>query len=91
MKDKIKVQFGTSHSGDFENNTWIFEMDEKFSLMAGEFAIVPKDEFNQLIQQPTVEQKNVYQLFIGKVSEILGTAKTMQLLKESHETFNEPE
>jgi hypothetical protein len=32
-------------------------------------------------------QKLKYQLFIGKVSEIIGDEKTFELLKECQETF----
>lgn len=37
-----------------------------------------------------MENKLVYQLFIGKVSEILGFEKTVELLKEAKESFEVP-
>ena len=87
MKDNKKIYPG-------------FQYQKLFDYMADNHSLILlESEMQDIIevvneiqtQQPTDEQKNVYQLFIGKVSEILGTAKTMQLLKESHETFNEPE
>lgn len=44
-----KTQFGQSLTGDFEENTWTFEMLEDFKLSAGDFAIVPKIDFEVLI------------------------------------------
>ena len=34
------------------------------------------------------QEKLTQQLFIGKVSEIIGFSKTIELLKESKQTFN---
>lgn len=34
------------------------------------------------------KDKLIHQLFVGKVTEILGFEKTVQLLKESKEAFN---
>ena len=36
-------------------------------------------------------ERLMYQLFIGKVSEVIGVEKTMQLLKEAKDAFNKPE
>jgi hypothetical protein len=44
-----KTQFGQSLTGDFEENTWTFEMLEDFTVSAGDFAIVPKTDFEVLI------------------------------------------
>jgi hypothetical protein len=49
----MSVQFGESLTGDFEERTWTFEMPEDFSVKAGEFAIVPIDEYKQLIEKPS--------------------------------------
>jgi hypothetical protein len=46
---QIKTQTGSSLTCDFEENTWTFEMDENFVMCAGEFSIVPKNEFTELI------------------------------------------
>lgn len=46
---KLKVQFGESLTCDFEENTWTLEMDETFSISAGEFAIMPKEKYKKLI------------------------------------------
>jgi len=34
---------------DFEENTWTFEMQEDFKVTAGEFAIIPKDKYDNLL------------------------------------------
>lgn len=47
---KLKTQFGTAITADFEENTWTFEMDKNFKVTAGEFAIVDKILYDQLIQ-----------------------------------------
>jgi len=62
----MSVQFGESLTGDFEERTWTFEMTTEFTLKAGEFAIVPIDEYKQLLEKPsfngelilTLESKN---------------------------------
>ncbi len=46
--NKLSVQFGISAESDFEENTWTFEMPEKFSVWAGEFAIVDKKQFEEM-------------------------------------------
>lgn len=45
------TQIGESAMADFEENTWTFEMKEDFQVIAGEFAIVPKEEYLQLLSQ----------------------------------------
>ena len=45
------TQIGTSLTGDLMENTWTFEMSEGFSLSAGEFAIVPNDEYKKSLKQ----------------------------------------
>lgn len=44
-----KTQFGQSLMGDFEENTWTFEMEKDFKLTAGDFAILPKIDFEVLV------------------------------------------
>lgn len=46
----MKTQFGVSMDADFNENTWTFEMPVPFSVCAGEFAIVPKAEYDALIE-----------------------------------------
>lgn len=45
------VQFGTSATGDFELSTWTFEMPEDFKIWAGEFVIIPKEDYIKLTKQ----------------------------------------
>lgn len=46
----MTTQFGESLTGDFEEKTWTFEMPEDFTLKAGEFAIVPKAEYEAMVE-----------------------------------------
>lgn len=46
---KLKTQFGTSATADFEKNTWTFEMIGSFSVTAGDFAILPTQKYQSLI------------------------------------------
>lgn len=47
---KLNTQFGVAVTSDFSERTWTFEMPKKFSVSAGEFAILPKDKYERLIQ-----------------------------------------
>ena len=49
----MSTQFGESLTGDFEERTWTFEMPEDFTIKAGEFAIVPKAEYESMIAKPS--------------------------------------
>lgn len=51
MNENLNVQFGKSSSADFEEGIWTFEMKEGFYVKAGEFAILPKDEFENIIKK----------------------------------------
>jgi hypothetical protein len=46
---KLKTQFGTAVTADFEENTWTFEMNEDLKVTSGEFAILPKEKYNALL------------------------------------------
>lgn len=46
---KLKTQFGTALTADFQENTWTFLMPDNFKVSAGEFAILPKDKYNELL------------------------------------------
>jgi len=50
MKKTVKTQFAISESADFENSTWTFEMPENHIVCAGEFAIVDRTLYNNLMQ-----------------------------------------
>lgn len=49
-KKTIKTQFGISATADFEELTWTFQMSEKYSVVSGEFALVDKILYDQLIR-----------------------------------------
>lgn len=57
-KKTIKTQFGISATADFEGLTWTFQMPEKYSVVAGEFAMVDKILYDQLMQ--TVEDLAIH-------------------------------
>ena len=54
----IKTQFGISATADFVDNTWTFKMPEKYSVISGDFAIVDKILYDQLMQ--TVEDLAIH-------------------------------
>jgi len=47
--ENIKIQYGTSESANFDKNTWTFEMQKDYKVKAGEFVIMPKEEFENHI------------------------------------------
>lgn len=47
--ENLKTQFGTAVTADFEENTWTFEMDKNFKVIAGKFAILPKEKYDALL------------------------------------------
>lgn len=49
-KKTIPTQFGKSATADFEDLTWTFQMPEKYRVVSGEFAIVDKILYDQLMQ-----------------------------------------
>jgi hypothetical protein len=44
----MKTQFGTATTGDLSDNTITFEIEGDMTLCAGQYAIVPIDEYNNL-------------------------------------------
>jgi len=46
---KLITQTGKSATCDFEEKTWVFEMDSDFKVIAGKFAIIPKENYDSLI------------------------------------------
>lgn len=50
-KPTLGAQFGISATADFGERTWIFEMPENFRVSAGEFAIIPKTEYEALLAE----------------------------------------
>jgi len=46
----MNTLFGELLTGDFEENTMTFEMQGDFTLKAGEFAIVPKAEYDAMVE-----------------------------------------
>jgi hypothetical protein len=67
---------------------WLVEQIS-YTTTSSEIISYHKD-ISKLVEQAKKmekEQKLKYQLFIGKVIEIIGDKKTIELLKECHETF----
>ena len=46
---KLKTQFGTAVTADFEETAWTFEMPLGYKVTGGEFAILPKDKYDALL------------------------------------------
>ena len=53
----MKAQKGKSLTADFEQNTWTFEMSDDFTIRAGEFMLVPMEQYAQ--QQPSEQPQDV--------------------------------
>jgi len=62
---------------------WLVEKLNKYEL--ANYSV--KLKIIEQAKEMEKEQKLKYQLFIGKVSEIIGDKKTFELLKECQETF----
>lgn len=48
MPVRFATQIGQSEGADFEEDTWTFKMPEDFEVMAGEFAIMPRANFEAM-------------------------------------------
>ena len=47
----FKTQIAISASADFEQDTWSFEMESPYTVMAGKYAIVPIEQYNEALQR----------------------------------------
>lgn len=45
----IETQIGIAHSADFGENTWTFLMPENYRVVSGQFAIVDKQVYDEMI------------------------------------------
>lgn len=79
---KLKTQFGTAVTADFEGNTWTFEMDKNFKVTAGKFAILPKEKYDALLValkgirnsmnvHPDCEENSEFEGMVSRCDEIL--------------------
>ena len=50
-KEEFPTQFGIAQTADFEERTWTFLMPEGFYVASGEFAIVPKSTWVQILKE----------------------------------------
>ena len=80
LKKTIPTQFGISATADFEENTWTFEMPETYSVVAGEFAIVDKNLYDQLMQTAELLALHCQELNIESVY-LSNLAVTVKKLK----------
>lgn len=46
----VATQFGKSFSADFETLEWTFQLDDKMKVRSGEFAIVDKPVYDEMIE-----------------------------------------
>jgi hypothetical protein len=67
---KIKTQIGTAITADFHENTWTFKMPSGFSVAAGKYAIVPKENYNAAFDK------------IAMLNSLLDDGKAREILKE---------
>lgn len=49
MANEPTIYIGDSVTGDFQENTWTFEMKSDWKLEAGEFVIIPKEQFDKMV------------------------------------------
>ena len=42
------IQFGQALTADFEQNTFTFEMKKDFTVLAGEYAIIPRELYDEI-------------------------------------------
>lgn len=48
MTIEQEIQFGKALTADFEENTFTFEMESDFKVIAGKYAIIPIDLYNEI-------------------------------------------
>ena len=76
------VQIGQLVTGDFEDNTLTFEMDNQFTIKAGTYAIMERGVFNELKRalksckmslqaHPDNEPNSEFEGFVSLADEIL--------------------
>jgi len=51
IMSKTKTQLGTSLTADLHENTWTFEMPTGFSVAAGKYIIMPKENYNTALSK----------------------------------------
>jgi len=42
------IQFGQALTADFEQNTFTFEMQKDYTVHAGEYAIIPRELYDEI-------------------------------------------
>lgn len=78
----LKTQFGKASSADFEENVWTFKMSEGFKVSAGDFAIIPKEKFenilialrgiiNSMCVHPDCEEDSEFECMVSRCDEAL--------------------
>lgn len=79
---KLKTQFGTAITANFEENTWTFEMRGEFNVSAGVFAIIPEEKYQKLLTalrgirnsvnaHPDCEEDSEFEGMVSRCDEIL--------------------
>ena len=66
-----------------QNKNIVDQVYEKHDLHSNTYRVAIYDAMNKV----RVQEKLIHQLFIGKVSEVIGMDKTVQLLMDSNEVF----
>ena len=67
-----KIQIGTSLTGDLKENTWTFEMNEDFGIVAGKFALVPLELYYNDILEALICARALFQALGVKTTDEIG-------------------
>lgn len=66
------IQIGASLTADFQENTWTFEMQDDFSIVAGKFALVPLELYYKDILEALICAKALFESLGVKTSDEIG-------------------
>ncbi len=79
-KKTIKTQIGISAGADFSESTWTFKMPEDYIVVAGEFAIVDKALYDELVQYAIdleIPEMNLVLLYLLPVARMIKKLKEL--------------
>ena len=81
----IKTQFGKSAAADLEDNTWTFQMNEPARVVSGDFAIVDKLVYDELLSNA----RNLIYACRGNGMSIDGAVNDLiETIYKTNEDFN---
>lgn len=77
----METQIGTMITGDFEENTMIFEIDGKMTLAAGKYAIVPIKEHEAKVKNLDLSDVSVCCDWKSKMKNLLNGLEAQHIDK----------